>query len=83
MKKKITILSLSLLFLLAAMPAGATVRYVKAGASGDGSSWASAMGSLQTAINESAAGDEVWVAEGTYTPEELIKSSKPYVASTL
>lgn len=77
MKKKITILSLSLLFLLAAMPAGATVRYVKAGASGDGSSWASAMGSLQTAINESAAGDEVWVAEGTYTPEELIKSSKP------
>lgn len=77
MKKTFTILSLILTFLLATTPAGAKVRYVKAGATGDGSSWASAAGSLQTAINNSEAGDEVWVAAGTYIPEELIKSSRP------
>ncbi|MDR1130734.1 MAG: hypothetical protein LBK96_07135, partial [Prevotellaceae bacterium] len=40
----------------------ATVRYVKAGASGTGASWANASGNLQAMINASASGDQVWVA---------------------
>ncbi len=45
-----------------------TVRYVKAGASGDGSAWATASGDLQAMINKSLANDIIWVAEGTYLP---------------
>lgn len=43
-------------------------RYVKAGATGNGTSWSNASGDLQAMINASAADDEVWVAEGTYQP---------------
>lgn len=43
-------------------------RYVKAGATGSGTSWSNASGDLQAMINASAIGDEVWVAEGTYQP---------------
>lgn len=43
-------------------------RYVKAGATGSGTSWSNASGDLQAMINASAAGDEVWVAQGTYQP---------------
>jgi predicted outer membrane repeat protein len=42
--------------------------YVKVGGTGDGSSWANALGNLQTAISNASFGDEVWVAKGTYTP---------------
>ncbi|MDD7319121.1 MAG: choice-of-anchor Q domain-containing protein [Prevotella sp.] len=77
MKKIFLLLSVAFALFLNAMPVEAKVRYVKAEATGDGSSWTSAMGSLQAAINESAAGDEIWVAAGTYAPEELIKSTKP------
>lgn len=45
-----------------------TIRYVKAGAVGDGSTWANASGNLQAMIDASAAGDEVWVAKGSYLP---------------
>jgi predicted outer membrane repeat protein len=43
------------------------VFYVKPGASGNCSSWAAAC-ELQTALGSAGAGDEIWVAAGTYTP---------------
>jgi len=45
-----------------------TIRYVKAGATGNGSSWADASGDLQEMINQSAENDEIWVAGGSYVP---------------
>lgn len=48
----------------------ATVRYVsKAGTTaGVGTSWGTASNDLQAMINASSAGDEIWVAAGTYLP---------------
>ncbi|QKZ12589.1 right-handed parallel beta-helix repeat-containing protein [Spirosoma sp. KUDC1026] len=59
-----------LFFCLLSISAGyaQTVRYVKPDGSGDGSSWASASANLQAIINASTAGDQVWVAAGTYKP---------------
>ncbi|GAB3542391.1 choice-of-anchor Q domain-containing protein [Spirosoma fluminis] len=45
-----------------------TIRYVKAGATGNGTSWSNASGDLQAMINASASGDQVWMAGGTYKP---------------
>ncbi len=42
------------------------IRYVKPGASGNGSSWSNASGDVQAMINASSFGDQVWVAAGTY-----------------
>ena len=43
--------------------------FVKSGASGDGTSWDSAFGSIQAAVDAAAAeeGGEIWVAAGSYT----------------
>jgi len=41
------------------------IRYVRVGGTGDGTSWASACGSIQNAIDSVDIG-EVWVAAGTY-----------------
>lgn len=58
---------------------------VKTGGNGDGSSWDTAMGDIQSAIDYLAeSGDtpgEVWVAAGIYTPAVLIETSKLYTAS--
>ena len=43
------------------------IRYVRAGASGSGDSWADASGDLQTQINLVGT-QQVWVAQGTYRP---------------
>lgn len=64
-----------LIFFAVAANAG-SIRYVKMGATGDGSSWQSASGSVQDMINASAAGDEVWVAAGSYHPTTLIREDK-------
>ncbi|NLO31957.1 MAG: hypothetical protein GX117_01185 [Candidatus Hydrogenedentes bacterium] len=53
--------------LLAVLPAAAHVYYVKPNGTGDCSSWENA-GSLQAAMSRSVAGDEIWVAEGSYVP---------------
>lgn len=47
------------------------IYYVKTGGSGDGSSWAAAMGDVQAAIDAAASGDSVWIATGTYHPNAI------------
>ena len=66
---------------LSAIPASAeaqsTIIYVNAAASpgGNGSSWAAAYTSLQDALDEAVAGDEIWVAVGVYTPGANVEDS--------
>ena len=57
-------------FLIMSFAHSQTVRYVRpvSYGLGDGSSWANASNDIQEMINQSAAGDSVWVAEGTYYP---------------
>ena len=64
--KRLLLLIISSVFLLTA--AQADVRYVKPNGTGNGSSWDNASPDLQAMINASAAGDEVWVAAGSYQP---------------
>ncbi len=49
--------------------------YVKEGANGDGSSWESAFGNLQAAIQNAVRGDEIWVANGIYNADETDRLS--------
>lgn len=42
--------------------------FVKTGATGNGTSWDNAFGTLTEALAQAEAGTEIWVASGTYTP---------------
>jgi hypothetical protein len=68
MKRTILLLSLAL---AVAGAANAERRYVKTDGTGSvasATSWATASNDLQAVINAATAGDEIWVAAGTYKP---------------
>ncbi len=56
------------LVLIVSYSLNATTIYVKQDGSGAGTSWADAVGDLNTALFVANAGDQVWVASGTYYP---------------
>src|SRR5262245_46201638 len=51
------------------------LRFVKQSGTGNGSSWSNASSDLQLMINNSAPGDSIFVAAGTYTPTRLAHAS--------
>jgi len=60
-----------MIFILAQFSSAyAVVRYVKPGSAGTApyTSWATASNDLQAVINACIAGDEIWIAAGTYKP---------------
>ncbi len=63
---------LGFLFLLLSLGAPATTLYVNHAATGSntGESWANAFPTLQAALAAAVSDDEIWVAAGTYYPDE-------------
>ena len=58
------------LFVTGQVPAATLYVDQNAAPGGDGSGWLSAFQSLQDALDEAGVGDEVWIAAGTYFPDE-------------
>ncbi len=67
--KKITLL-LTIISLYAGIIdlSAKTIYYVKVDGTGNGTSWGAASSNIQDMINKAVAGDEIWVAKGTYYP---------------
>ncbi len=76
MKRLCTVLVVLLLSIphigtAAAIPSRSTTYYVDADSSGgSGSSWGTAFQNIQQALAVAVSGDEIWVAEGVYYPDE-------------
>jgi parallel beta-helix repeat protein len=70
MRKNILVYGFVLGVLLFTVKANATIRYVKTGSAGTApyTTWATASNDLQAVINQCIAGDEIWIATGTYKP---------------
>lgn len=56
------------LFLAIQLHLQASIIYVQADATGDGTSWATATGNLQAALQAAQSGDQIWVTKGVYFP---------------
>lgn len=77
---------LPILLLITTTFSAQTTRYVKplATGNGNGNSWLNASADLQDIINISSAGDQIWVAAGTYKPNRrgdnlfVITPNDPY-----
>ncbi len=69
----LTALTLALATLAAPAVAGPRIVFVDAGAPGlnDGTSWENAHRSLTGGLTDATAGDEIWVAQGVYSPGTL------------
>lgn len=79
--KKLYVLLIFFSLLIGTSVKAQTIRYVKVGATGSGASWASASGDLQATINAAAAGDEIWVAAGTYKPNRRADATATITAT--
>lgn len=66
MKQKLSCLTLSIALLASSNWCNATNRYVSAGCDGDGLSWATAKGSIKSAVESCHTGDTVFVSSGLY-----------------
>src|SRR4029078_3580879 len=73
-KTKCLLLLIALIALIAIGDAGAGTIYVKASGNyptPNGASWKTAFKNLQDALDATAPGDEIWIAEGIYTPSKI------------
>ena len=64
---------------LTALQLLAVTIFVKPGGSGNGSSWAAAMGDLKAALQQAEPGDQVWVATGTYYPTKDLNRRTSFI----
>lgn len=62
---------------------GSNIWYVNESnvAPGGGTDWATAFLDLQDALDVAQSGDQIWIAQGTYTPSDLNSSTDPREAS--